>query len=136
LRLKSFTGNASGLVPGGKYFYVADPGMQIFDRSTLEPVAESQLKGKDLLSVEFAPDGSRYAAITGARIFVRDILEHYDPGTQSIVRVHETRTGKTLFAFPSTTRWARVGFTSDGEGLVVTNDDDTLEIWRLPDIDG
>ncbi|HKB40559.1 MAG TPA: WD40 repeat domain-containing protein, partial [Gemmataceae bacterium] len=37
--LKRFSGNSRGLVPGGKYFYIGDPGMYVFDRQTLKLVS-------------------------------------------------------------------------------------------------
>jgi WD40 repeat protein len=57
------------------------------------------------------------------------------PGTQSVVRIHETRTGRTLGAFPASTRWVSVRFSPDGKQLAVANDDGTLELWDLSALD-
>ena len=125
-------GQTSGLVPGGKHFYVADPNVYIFDRRTCRRVAERIFKGTDLLGLSFSGDGSRYAVVTGARVYVTRRLGRLDPGTRSIVRVHDTLSGRTLFAFPASTRWASVKLSPDGRRLAVINDDGTIELHHLP----
>jgi WD40 repeat protein len=122
----------AGLVPGGKYFYLADPHLYIYDRKTMKQVAKEMFDGVDLLGLTFSGDGSRNAIVSGGRIFVEDLFKWYDPKTQSIVRIHETLSGKTLLAFPASTRWARVRFSPDGKRLAVINDDGTIEVWMLP----
>jgi WD40 repeat protein len=123
--------NSAGLVPGGKYFYLADPHVYIYDRQTLRRVAEKKFDGVDILSLSFSTDGTRYAIVSGGRIFIEDLLKWYDPKTQSVVRIHDTLTGKTLLARGTSTRWARVKFSPEGKRLAVIYDDDTIEIWPL-----
>jgi WD40 repeat protein len=47
------------------------------------------------------------------------------------VRIHDTKTGRTLGAFPASTRWVSVKFAPDGKQRAVTNDDGTFELWNL-----
>ncbi len=124
--------NRAGLVPGGKYFYLADPNIYIYDRTTLKQVAKKAFDSIDILSLSFSQDGSRYALISGGRLFIEDVFKWYDPKTQSVVRIHDTLSGKTLHAFAASTRWARVKFSPDGRRLAVINDDGTIEVWPLP----
>ena len=83
------------------------------------------------MSIDFTSDGSRFAIVTGGRIYVDRHLRHWDPQTQSVVRIHETKTGRTLGAFPASTRWVSVKFSPSGKQLAVINDDDTFELWDL-----
>src|SRR5262249_46729737 len=94
--LGRFTGNDRGLVPGGKYFYIGDPGLFLFDRQPLKPVMERTFRGTNTLSLHFTHDGSRFAIVTGGRINVDRNLRQWDPGTQSVVRIHDTKSGRTL----------------------------------------
>jgi WD40 repeat protein len=130
-----FTGNGRGLVPGGKLFYISDPGLYLFDRKTLRPVVSRPFRGTDSLSLAFTADGSRFCVVTGGRIYVDRNLRRWDPGTQSVVRIHDTQTGRTLGAFPASTRWVSVKFSPDGKQLAVINDDGTFELWGLSVLD-
>jgi WD40 repeat protein len=127
--LQRFSGNSAGVVPGGKFFYVSNPGLYLFDVRTLKPVASRALG--DLLSLDFTSDGTRLAVVTGGLIYVDRNLRQWDPQTQSVVRIHDVETGRTLGAFPASTRWISVKFSPDGKQLAVTNDDGTIELWDL-----
>lgn len=123
--------NASGLVPGGRYFYIADPDMYILNRTTGKVVAHRRFGKSDLLKIAFSPDGAYYAAVTGGRIFIDGSLRQWDPETTSVVRIHETISGKTVLAFPAPTRWVRaLRFSPDGGRLLVAGKD-TLEVWPI-----
>ena len=111
---------------------MADPNLYIYDRKSLKRVAAKKLDGVDILSLSFSGDGSRYALVSGGRIFIEDVLKWYDPKTQSIVRIHDTPSGKTLLAFAASTRWAHLKFSPDGRRLAVVNNDGTIEVWTLP----
>ncbi len=127
------TGNRRGLVLGGKLFYIGDPGLYLYDRQTLKLAAQKAFKGLDLLALAFSADGSRYAVVTGGRIFIDDRLRRYDPETTSLVRVQDTLTGATRAAFPAPTRWCPIlKFSPDGKRLAVVGDDGSLEVWDLP----
>jgi WD40 repeat protein len=69
--------------------------------------------------------------VTGSRIYVDRNLRQWDAQTQSVVRMHHTETGRTLGAFPASTRWVSVKFAPDAKQLAVTNDDGTFELWDL-----
>jgi len=127
-----FTGNAMGLVPGGRYFYVADPGMYIFDRDSLRLVAQKRLNGKDLLSIAFNRSGSRCAVAIGARKFVSE-RGIFDPGIDVVLCVYETLSGKTLFALPLHERYVRnIAFSRADDRLAVVTDSGAVELWKLP----
>jgi WD40 repeat protein len=121
--------NCAGLVPGGKYCYFADPSVYIYDRQTLTQVSKMELVGTRMLSHSFSGDGRRYALVTRSDA---DAYQLRDPKIQTIVRIHETLTGKTLFAFPASTRWASVKLSGDGNRMAIVNDDGTTEVWTLP----
>jgi hypothetical protein len=92
------------------------------------------------LDITFTGDGSRYAVVTGGRIFI-DLdyhlrLHQWDPQTPSLVRVHETLSGKTIGAFRASTRWIKIRLAPDGRRLAVINSDDTIEVWDLSALDG
>lgn len=122
-----------GLVPGGKYFHI---GSYIFDRQTLKLVAARDFPRDTLSAIAFSPDGSRYAAAISK---TRAVDEW--PGIDewswyrsypTLVRVHETLTGKTLLAFsPSAAVW-RLAFSADGQRVAVANDDGTIEVRDVP----
>jgi WD40 repeat protein len=133
--LRRFTGNKGGLVPSGKFFYIADPGFYLFERQSLKPVMSRSFRGTNSLSLDFTRDGSRFAVVTGGRIYV-DLgpgqeLRRWDAQTQSVVRIHDTETGRTLGAFRPSTHQASVRFAPDGKQLVVINGDGTFELWDL-----
>jgi hypothetical protein len=124
--------NDRGLVPGGKYFFFGDPGLYIYNRETLKPVIVKEFKHADILGLQFSPDGTRYAIVTGGRMSVSDELKIHDPQIRSIIRVHDTVTGRTLFAFYSSTRWTRaMTFSPDGKRLVLLREDGVIEARQL-----
>jgi WD40 repeat protein len=132
--LASFTGNSRGLVPGGKYFFIGDPGLYIFDRASLSPVGHKDFRDTDLLHTAFASDGGRYATVAGGRIFIDEGLRQYDPKTQSVVRVGETLTGKTTWAVMAPTRWVRdLVFAPGGHRLAAVGDDGAIVVWDIKD---
>ncbi|MBI5368575.1 MAG: WD40 repeat domain-containing protein [Planctomycetes bacterium] len=131
--LPAFTGNSMGLIPGGKYCYIGDPGMYVFERSDLRAVSQNRFGGAELLSLAFTADGERYAAATGERKFIDNNLQPHDSKRATVLRIIETRTGRLLTALRASSRWVKVYFTPDGRQLVVCNDDGTLERWDLPD---
>jgi WD40 repeat protein len=135
VRLRRFFGSKRGVVPGGKYFYVADPGFYLFDSKSMKLVTSRAFRGTDALNVAFTRKGSRFAVVVGGRIHidfsVREGLRQWDPGTKTVVRIHDTKTGRTLGAFPASTRWVSVKFSPDGKQLAVINDDGTFELWDL-----
>lgn len=132
VRLDRLTGNTSGIAPGGRC-YIGDPGMYIFDLKSLKPVSARDFRDRDLLEVAFDATGDRYAVVTGGRIFINNNFQELDPKTTSIIRVHDTRTGRTLLAWPASTRWIRaMAFSPSGDRLAIVNEDATIETWPLP----
>jgi WD40 repeat protein len=60
----------------------------------------------------------------------------WDPKTQSELPIHETLSGRTLLAFPASTRWVRnLTFSPDGRQLAIAIGDGTIEVWWLPEIE-
>ena len=151
-KLPAQTGSKNGLVPGGQFFYLADPGVYIFDRATLKPVSTKPIRYRDLLSISFSGNGERYAIVTADRVYrgprneVEEIDEIMTSGVRpagkpldqaserspTTVRIHETQTGQTLFAFPARTPWASATLSRDGNTVYLCNDDGTIEVWHLP----
>jgi WD40 repeat protein len=130
--LPHVTGNGRGLVPGGKYFFISDPGMYIYDRNNVKIVAQKKMKDWDFLHTTFSPQGNYYAIAAGARRIVGDNFTIYEPDVQTIIRVQETLTGKTVFVFPAHSRWVRdIKFSPDAKRLAVVTDDGFIEIWDL-----
>ena len=123
-----------GLVPDGKHFYI---GSYIYDRQTLERVSFVDFGDERILAQAFSPDGSRYAVVIGTRIHVdftdEGQLGFYDQQTKSIVRIHDTLTGRTLFTMPAPSRFSnRMTFSPDGRRLAIAGADGRIEVWPLP----
>jgi WD40 repeat protein len=130
--LPHVTGNSRGLVPGNKYFFISDPGMYIYDLTSVKLAGQKRMKGLDLLCVSFSPRGSYYAVAAGARREVGANLTIYEPSVQTEIRVQETLTGKTIFAFPAHSRWVKdIRFSPDEKQLAAVTDDGFIEIWKL-----
>ncbi len=121
-----------GLVPGGKHVYFADPSEYTYDQNALDQLYKKIRLTTDVFSYSFSGDGRRIALATGEGIYVDSNLVFHDPKTQSIVRIHDSLSGETLFAFPSSTRFISVKLSPDGKRVAVVNDDGTIEIWPLP----
>lgn len=131
IRPESGAVNKYGMVPGGKYVYAGDPDLFLLEWPNMKVVAQRRFRKADLLDLAFTHRGDRYAVVTGGRIFIDETLRSWDPKTASIVRIHETLSGKTLAGFPTSTRWARVRFSPDDNRLAIINDDNTIEVWDL-----
>jgi WD40 repeat protein len=119
----------TGLVPGGKYFYI---GTQIFDRKSLKRVAMTDSDG-GLARISFNTDGSRYIAV---------IYERHDRSqwpyrstisekTPQLVRVRETLSGRTLMAIPFPGLVECAQLSSDGRRVAIALSDGTIEVCRV-----
>lgn len=130
--LKSPTGSRSGLVPGGRYFYIGHPGMFIYDRQSLELVAEKSFKGSTMLRTVFSPDGSRYAVLTSGRSFFNRQFPDHDPEKHGIIRLHDTLSGKLLWSALTPSRGMRDPvFSPDGKRLASVAEEGTIVVWDL-----
>jgi WD40 repeat protein len=126
------TGNWRGLVPGGKYFYLGNPGMYFIDRNSFKVVGAYRFRGMNLISHSFCNDGNRYALAVRDELFVGRERVHDDRHVKSVVRVIETLSGKTQQAFVGSTSYVQVKLSPDGKRLGVINADNTVEIRDLP----
>lgn len=135
-KLPRFTGNDRGLVPGGRYFYMASPGVYIFEREPVKLVSANHFGGRSFLGViGFSSDGRRYAVSDWTAMSPSGGAASSEPKSRPLVRVHDTLTGSTLFAFAASSLSVRAGrFAPDGKRLVIANGDGTLEIWELPEV--
>lgn len=125
--------NKRGLLPGGKNLYFGDPGLYIYDRTTLKPVIAPLFPKDELLAIAFSADGSKVAVATGQRVVVDSNLHLYDGGMQTMIRVQDLSSGKTLLAFPSPTRWVRtMALSPEASRLVVLRDDSVIESYQMP----
>jgi hypothetical protein len=134
-RMKRFTGNKIGFVPGGRFLHVADPDFYLLDRQTLKVVSRREFRGVDLLGLAFTADGKRFAVAAGSSIYIDRQLRTHDANLPTLIRVHDTRTGKTRAAFAPRSRWVFMRFSPGGRRLAVVNDDRTIELWQLPEVD-
>lgn len=124
--------NEKGLVPGGRNFFVGDPGLSIHDRTSLKPAIPPLFPRDDLQAVTFTADGSKVVVATGERVFVDGVFDH-DRDSETMVRVHDLATGKTLLAFPSPARRVRaMALSPDEKRLVLVRDDSVVESYQLP----
>ncbi len=122
-----------GLVRGGKYFHI---GSHIFDRQSLKLVAARDFPRHRLSKIAFSPDGTRYAAET-TRAKEPDDWYGIDEWSSyrkysSLVRVHETLTGRALLAFSPAASVSRFAFSADGQRLATACDDGTIEVRDVP----
>jgi WD40 repeat protein len=122
-----------GLVPGGKYFHI---GSHIFDRGTLKRIAARDFPPYTLRTIAFSPDATRYAAVI-AKSRGPDSWPGIDEWSwytkySSIVRVHETLTGKALLAFSPSAAVSRIAFSADDQRVATANDDGTIEVRDVP----
>jgi WD40 repeat protein len=120
-----------GLVPGGKYFYIAS---QIFDRQSLKRVAFKDFADCAPSELTFNADGSRYVTVVTPR---RDWNEPTGSSSdsenkQARLRVQETMTGRTLLAVPLSQRVLLSHLAPDGRQAAVALSDGTIEIWPVP----
>jgi WD40 repeat protein len=124
--LPRFTGNVRGLVADRKQLYIGAPGLYLYDRATLRATLARPLTRSEIFNVAFSLDGSRFALT-----MARQTHDASDPRRASLVRVHDTASGQTRFAFAPRSATSRAQFIDDRQ-LVVINDDGTLELWNLP----
>jgi WD40 repeat protein len=117
------SGGTCGFVPGGKYVFVANPHWFLLDRRNLEIVAQRRFEKTDLLHLTFTRDGSRYAVAAG--------VPGADALPDCLIRIHDTRSGRTVGAFPTRGRPQEIQFDPTGRRLVVRNEEGVLELWDL-----
>jgi WD40 repeat protein len=130
VELPSYTGRG-GVIPGSKNYYASGPNFYVVDRKTLKILVDRPIPRVDVWSTRFSPDGSRFALVIGGTS-----VQYRGPGElnapqRTLIRIHETRTGRTLGAFRPSTNWVAVRFSPDGGRIVVVNEDNTLEVWNL-----
>jgi len=131
-QLPAFSGNKRGVIPGGKYFYIADPDMYVFDAQSTKLVSAKRFLNSDVLGLGFSGDGARYVVAQGSRKFLDDNLRVWDSKTSTTIRVMETVTGRTVAAFPAPTRWVRsVALSRDGKSVAVVGRMGFLEQWVI-----
>lgn len=124
------TGGMAGPVPGNR-FYVADPGIVVMDLTTLKPVSRRPLRDFNLHRIAFDSTGERFAVAADDMFFVENFRQGKDPWG-SAIRIHDTRTGRTLLATPASSwKIMALRFSLKGDLLAVANDDGTIEVWPL-----
>jgi len=119
-----------GLVPGGRYLHI---GVQIYDRRTLKPVAVNEFRGVDLRGLAFSPDGSRYAAVTEDHGDTYGRPRSRPEQMQSLVRIHETLTGRMLTVIPrAVSSDVKPAFAPDARRVAIVTDNERIEVWPVP----
>lgn len=110
----------TGFVPGNEFFHV---GTEIFSCRDLKSLSVAKVEGH-VEKIMFSPDGSRYA------------LHTYSRGKQDRdlqrVRVHDTRSGKTLFVATPKPFVDLMALSADGSELATVGEDQQLTLWSLP----
>jgi WD40 repeat protein len=120
-----------GLVPGGEYLHL---GTQVFARKDLKPVSAVNVQG-EIEQMTFSRDGKRYALLTAEYESRPTVL---GPGVRrreqvaQRLRVHDTRSGETLFALPTPTPVRLLTLSPDGSQIATVNDRQQVEVWALP----
>lgn len=120
-----------GLVPDGKHLHFAT---QIFSRENLQLVSAANASGK-IYGFQFFPDGSRYLLSTSenetrpgplAGVTVSHAVLHR-------VRVHDTKTGRTLLALerPGGIKF-HTAQSPDGRFLAIVDEPNAIEVWQIP----
>ena len=89
-------GYVQGLVPDGRQFYLAGPNVMLFDRRTAEPTLVRMFRGTELMAIAFSNDGRRFAVAT--REANGDPARRWPRAGAAVLRVHDSATGRTLFA--------------------------------------
>jgi WD40 repeat protein len=130
VELPSYTGRG-GVIPGSKNYYASGPNFYVVDRKTLKILVDRPIPRVDVLSTRFSPDGSRFALVIGGTNVLYRRPGQMNAPQRTLIRIHETRTGRTLGAFRPSTNWVAVRFSPDGGRIAVVNEDNTLEVWSL-----
>jgi WD40 repeat protein len=127
---ESVHGSRYGFVPDGKHAFVAGSDLLLYDRATLVEVARRPL-GQEPWRIEFSGDGLRYALLRGVeRLPARERSSL--PKTGGLLTVHETATGRPLFAAPLAEGYGVLGLDAQGRTLVFVGDDGRPIVWDLP----
>ncbi len=151
----------AGLVPGGRWLHWYGYNMiSIMDRKSLHVVSTRTVGGMIEKAV-FSGDGMRYALLEyevsfcdfcpGSSLFhpcyylrrkwqeiergIPPSITHYHNSSTGVIRVHDTQTGKTLFAIPVVGQCDEVALSTKGDRLAVRSGNE-LKIWTLPDAGG
>jgi hypothetical protein len=115
-----------GAVPGGRWFYTADPGLVLIDRATLKVKARLPLGKGRIETLAFTANGNCLA------VACTDTEEQAEaPWPKHLIRIHDTQTGRPLAAMPGAESIVQLRFSDDGRRLAAVHDDDTIEVWDL-----
>lgn len=115
-----------GTVPGGRWFYAADPDLVLIDRETFKVRARVPLGQGRIDTLAFTADGGCLAvACTDP--------EDQAPasGPRRSIRIHDTLTGRPLTVFAGAESITQLSLSSDGRRLAAVHEDDTIEVWDL-----
>ncbi len=127
LRYRSF-----GLVPDGHSLCYSDPGVLVLDRGTLQTISRSPLRHISLGDLAFSGDGKRYVGAAKLKNHPEEVRKVCPAEARTLIRVHDTKTGRTLYAFPTPSYRPKVALDADGRRLVIVEDDGKLVVVTLP----
>jgi hypothetical protein len=117
-----------GLVPGGKYLHI---GTHIYTRDGLKPVSAANPAGHAIELMLFSREGERYALVTSeyeSRPSPLGLGFRCHIAAQRL-RVHDTRSGKTLFSVSPSATVRHLAFSPDGTHLATVNERQEVELW-------
>ncbi len=116
-----------GAVPGGRWFYAADPDLFLIDRETRKVQARPALGKARIDTLAFTADGGCVA------LACSDPKEQPATGRpKHLLRIHDTISGRLLAALPGAESIVQMRFSRDGRRLALVHEDDTIEVWDLP----
>lgn len=127
-----WSNNDFGLVPSGKFFCI---GTQIFDRRDFRRLHDADYVNCHLMTIDFSPEGSKYAAISQGEVYIAKAPEGWGSRDSMFLHVHETASGRLLAVIPLSQQSAKITaicFSADAKRLAVAGDDGSIAIWNLP----
>lgn len=115
-----------GAVPGGRWFFAADPGLVLIDRESLKVKTRVSLGKGRIDALAFSADGGCLAVASN-----ETEEQEVGPWPRRQIRIHDTLTGRALAAFTGAESIAQLHLSADGRRLAAVHDDDTIEVWDL-----
>ncbi len=122
----------AGLLPDGKHFWYAAPGLRVFERDTCKEVLHLPLNNVSIRHVSPSPDG-RYFAVLSHEKFPRLIQKAAGSEEGAILRIVDARSGAVALAYVVEGGGDGVRVSPDGKRVTVLTGGGKLMMWRMPE---